>query len=193
MCIYACIIRRILYSLSSHHYLSTVHRVTFAATNHGIEDSSQVSVCFERGDKRSSSPDTAVTVHTDGHREVAVGASLSLVVTMYKEESGKYQVHPGLHACAQCCRVALTSCSCSLRLASWWCWSDSVAIYVTGTGGWVKRLWDWTVCTLPLHHTTAHHSHGIHRMLSSRNYEVYRLCRAHTALDTRDRYHIALP
>jgi hypothetical protein len=62
-----------------------------------VTSSSVVSICFERGGKMASSVDTAVVVNMDGSKEVATTAtSLSLVVTMYKEEStGLFQPKEG--------------------------------------------------------------------------------------------------
>lgn len=72
--------------------LLSVQKVTFPKAMRDVAASSSVSVCFERGGKIASSQDTRVVVEMDGCKEADVSATLSLVVTMYKEETGKYQV-----------------------------------------------------------------------------------------------------
>jgi hypothetical protein len=52
-------------------------------------------VCFERGGKISSSQDVAVTASGDGAVELRYDDTLSQVVTMYKDESDKFQEKVG--------------------------------------------------------------------------------------------------
>jgi deoxycytidine triphosphate deaminase len=51
-----------------------------------------VSVCFERGGKIASSRTQKMQLKSDGTVEIIFEEALSLVVTMYREDSGKYQV-----------------------------------------------------------------------------------------------------
>jgi hypothetical protein len=51
-----------------------------------------VSVCFERGGKIASSRTQKMQLMNDGTVEINFEEALSLVVTMYREDSGKYQV-----------------------------------------------------------------------------------------------------
>jgi hypothetical protein len=52
-------------------------------------------VCFERGDKISSSNDRSVAFLEDGSIELLCHESLSLVATMYKDSTGAYLVSEG--------------------------------------------------------------------------------------------------
>lgn len=57
-----------------------------------VTEMSEVSICFERGGKIASSPDARVTIMPDGSKEAVLNASLSMLVTMYKEDTGGFQV-----------------------------------------------------------------------------------------------------
>jgi hypothetical protein len=61
-----------------------------------IESGCLLSVCFERGGKISATTDKAFTYqYNHGPKTFIVGESLSLIATIYKEKSGRYQEKSG--------------------------------------------------------------------------------------------------
>lgn len=75
------------------HPHATVHKLIFPKQPKDITSDSDVSVCFERGGKIASSRTQKMQLQNDGSTvEIIFEEALSLVVTMYREDSGKYQV-----------------------------------------------------------------------------------------------------
>lgn len=85
----------------------TVHKVNYPRQNKDLTTESDISVCFERGGKIAASRTQKIQVLTNGSIEIVFNEPLSLVVTMYRDESGKFQVnlpflttffHPFIHS-----------------------------------------------------------------------------------------------
>lgn len=68
-----------------------VLRVIFPTSTKDLTPGNEIGVCFERGGKIASSQDVVVTSRSDGTVELRYEDTLSQVVTMYKDETDKFQ------------------------------------------------------------------------------------------------------